>query len=246
MGIRLSNHYLSRGEEPGLAEGMGSALFYFAGCNMRCVFCDVYPFSQYGQGTDISRDRLAALFLSAEKKGASHISLCNPGQFMEGILASLEAARAGGLSLPVVYNSNGYDRLDFFERYGFWFDIYLMDFKFGDDALGRRWAGVPDYCRVAEAALGYTAGRLGGNVYRGNTLTKGIILRHLALPGDSAGSYRAMDRLAAMGLGYPLNVMGHYIPEWQAASHEDIRGFLAPEAYERLRAYAGAKGLRLL
>jgi putative pyruvate formate lyase activating enzyme len=246
MSIRLSNHYFSRGEEPCLTEGTGSALFYFAGCNMRCVFCSVYPFSQYGQGTDISGDRLTELFLDAEKKGASHISLCNPGQFMEGILASLGNAREQGLSLPIVYNSNGYDSPDFFERYGLWFDIYLMDFKFGNDALGHRWAGVRDYCRVAEVALAWAAGRLGDNAHRGKALTKGIILRHLALPKDSAGSYQVIGRIADMALGYPLNIMGHYVPEWQAAAHEDICGFLAPGACERLAACAGARGLKLL
>jgi putative pyruvate formate lyase activating enzyme len=246
MGIRLSNHYLSKGEEPGLTEGMGSALFYFAGCNMHCVFCSVYPFSQYGQGTEISGARLTELFLNAERKGASNINLCNPGQAMGAIAQSLQNAKNQGLSLPVVYNSNGYDRPAFFEQYGLWFDIYLMDFKFGREEAAYRWAGTPDYCRVAETALNYAADRLGGNVHRRETLVKGVLLRHLALPEDSAASYEVVDRLARMGLEYPLNLMGDYVPEWKAASHKAIRGFLDPAEHKRLAAYAQAKDLKLV
>lgn len=176
-------------EEPVISGSRGSGTVFFSSCNLHCVFCQNYGISTLRQGSEISVDRLREIYRELIAQGAHNINLVTPGHFSEAILASLEPA----LPVPVVYNTNGYDSVATLRRFEGKIAIYLPDLKYADNELGKRYSGVPDYFETATAAIREMYRQTGPyRIGEDGILQRGVVIRHLVLPGCIADSLRVL------------------------------------------------------
>ena len=214
------------GEEAPLVGRGGSGTIFFAGCNMSCVFCRNFDISQPAAEADALRavwetppDRLAAMMLGLQAAGCENINLVSPSHVVPQILAAVAAAAEGGLRLPLVYNSGGYDAVHTLRLLDGVVDIYMPDMKYGDEAVGQRLSGVGDYVarnRTAVLEMHRQVGDL--ETDERGVATRGLLVRHLVLPGGLAGSAATARFLAdEVSRDTYINVMDQYRPAFKAA-----------------------------
>ena len=176
---------LHRWEEPCISGTRGSGTVFFSGCTLRCIFCQNHAISREGLGVEVSEDYLRAAFERLIGEGAHNINLVTPTHFLPAILRALEQP----LGVPVVMNTGGYERVETLRRLDGRMDVYLPDLKYADDELGRRLSGAPDYFTHASRALIEMARQVGAPQYDAEgMMTRGMIVRHLVLPGCTADS----------------------------------------------------------
>jgi len=240
----IASALLHFGEEPvlsghhdcGLAESSGvsrrgSGTIFFCGCNLRCLFCQNYQISWLGQGRPVEDDELADMMLDLERQGALNINLVSPTQSILPILRALRLALARGLALPLVYNTNGYERADIIERLAGIFDIYLPDCKYALSEPAARLSGAADYFDQARPALQEMYVQQPDLILDdGGIAAAGTIVRHLVLPGQVSNSLAVLDWLAeTFRPTVPLSLMSQYRPCWRAP--EDLLRPLRPDEY---------------
>lgn len=213
-------------EEPCLSgapeDARGSGTVFFTGCGLRCCFCQNYAISQQGVGKAIDTARLRDIFLELQAKGAYNINLVTATQWLPWVLPALEQARAAGLTLPVVYNTGGYEMVETVQRLAGTADIWLTDWKYADAALAARYSSAADYPAVCEAALRQMLRQAGAPVWDGGgLLRRGVIVRVLVLPGHAGDAVAVLERLAAVrreeGVPFLLSLMGQFTPFYRAA-----------------------------
>ena len=215
-------------EEPCLSgrpdDARGSGTVFFTHCALRCCYCQNYPISQQGAGKAITAARLAEIFLRLQRDGARNLNLVTATQYLPFVVEALDAARAAGLTLPVVYNTGGYETVDTVRALAGYVDVWLTDFKYASPALAAQLSAAPDYPAVAEAALRQMLAQTGAPVYDGEGfLRRGVIVRHLALPGqwqDSRAVLRTLARLRdEAGVPFVPSLMSQFTPFYKAAEH---------------------------
>ena len=215
---RAALHYW---EEPCISGTKGSGTVFFSGCTLKCCFCQNYPISAEGLGKEISVEHLAEIFLSLQAQGAHNINLVTPGQWRPWIIAALDIARANGLHLPIVCNTGGYETLDSIERWRGYIDIWLADLKYVSSSLSAELSAAPDYFAAAKAGIEAMMAQTGHPVFDADgILQKGVILRHLALPGHVEDSFAVLDWMATLPAGsFLLSLMSQYTPFYKGAEH---------------------------
>ena len=215
-------------EEPCLSgspdDARGSGTVFFTHCALRCCYCQNYPISQQGVGKAITAARLAEIFLRLQRDGARNLNLVTATQYLPFVVEALDAAKAAGLTLPVVYNTGGYETVDSVRALAGYVDVWLTDFKYASPALAAQLSAAPDYPAVAEAALRQMLTQTGAPVYDGaGFLQRGVIVRHLALPGqwqDSRAVLRTLARLRReTGVPFVPSLMSQFTPFYKAAEH---------------------------
>ena len=171
---------------------------FFSGCTLKCCFCQNYPISAEGLGKEITIEHLAEIFLGLQEQGAHNINLVTPGQWRPWIIAALDIARAGGLRLPIVCNTGGYETVESVEAWRGYIDIWLADLKYVSSSLSAELSSAPDYFAQARPAIEAMMAQAGHPVFDSEgILQKGVILRHLALPGHIDDSFAVLDQMAA-------------------------------------------------
>lgn len=201
-------------EEPCVSGERGSGAVFFSGCVMRCAFCQNFSISSENAGRIISEERLAEIFLELLEKGAQNINLVNPTHFVPRILRALETAKQRGLSLPIVYNSGGYERVETLRTLEGAIDVYLPDVKYFSDELSQRLSSAPDYFDTAMNAIAEMIRQVGRPRFndRGE-ITRGVIVRHLVLPEHYKDSIEIIRRLGEAFSGDILfSLMSQYTP----------------------------------
>ena len=211
-------------EEPCISGTRGSGTVFFSGCTLKCCFCQNYPISAEGLGKEITIEHLAEIFLDLQKQGAHNINLVTPGQWRPWIIAALDIARAEGLRLPIVCNTGGYETVESVEAWRGYIDIWLADLKYVSSALSAELSAAPDYFAEAKPAIEAMMAQAGHPVFDSEgILQKGVILRHLALPGHVADSKAVLLRLAALreetGIEFIPSLMSQFTPFYKAAEH---------------------------
>lgn len=201
-------------EEPCISGARGSGAVFFSGCVLRCVFCQNYDISSRGVGKPITVERLCEIFLELQAQGAHNINLVNPTHFTPQVIRALEAAKARGLTLPVVWNSGGYELPDTLRLLEGLVDVYLPDVKYYSDELARRLSAAPDYFETAMAALDEMLRQTGAPVFSPEgLLLKGVVARHLVLPWEYRDSIEVIKRLGERFGGKILfSLMSQYTP----------------------------------
>ncbi len=220
-------------EEPCISGTRGSGTVFFTGCSLRCDFCQNRPISREGRGWEMDADRLARIFLHLAHKGVHNLNLVNPTHQAHAVCEAL--ARCGdGLSVPVVWNSGGYDAPETIEVMAPHIDVWLPDLKFHDPALSGKLAAAPDYFDRATEAIRAMVRLAGPAAYDGEgLLVRGVLVRHLVLPGHTRDSIRILEWLAAtFGNAVPVSLMGQYTPMPDAVAAPDRR--LRRREYERV------------
>lgn len=206
------------GEEPELVGRHGSGTIFFTNCTMRCEFCQNYEISQCGAGREIRCDDLARVMLALQDDGCHNINLVSPTHFVPPIVAALLTAAGQGLSLPLVYNTGGYDCAETIRLLDGIVDIYMPDAKYGDDETARKLSHAPHYTRYMQEAIREMHRQVGDLlVDEEGIAVRGLIIRHLVLPDGLAGSREVFLFIAQeVSKESYVNVMAQYRPEWHA------------------------------
>lgn len=200
-------------EEPPLSGTRGAGTVFFSGCSLHCRFCQNSVISEVPYGKDITPERLCDIFLELQSQGAHNIDLVTAGHFLPYVIPALEMAKPS-LSIPIVYNSGGYEFAEALRALDGLVDIYLPDFKFFSPETARLYANAPDYPEIAEAALREMLRQVGKPVFDGDLLKRGVILRHLVLPAHRHESIALLRHLAeTFGTDrFLLSLMSQYTP----------------------------------
>lgn len=232
---RVAHVCLHRWEEPCISGSRGSGTVFFGGCNLKCVFCQNYRISVRPVGRTHDPDALANVFLAQEERGAHNVNLVSPTPYAAPVAEALRLARARGLTVPVVYNSNAYETVESLRRLEGLVDVYLPDLKYREESLARRYSAAPGYFGAATAALKEMVRQTGEAAFDGDGLmTRGVLVRHLALPGCSADSAALLRWLARELPGVHLSLMAPYTPVHRARKFPELTRTLRPEEYEPL------------
>lgn len=215
-------------EEPCLSgtpeDERGSGTVFFSGCSLRCCYCQNYPISQEGVGKAISTEHLAEIFLRLQRDGARNLNLVTATQYLPQVRAALDTAKAAGFLLPVVYNTGGYETVETVKALDGYVDIWLTDFKYASPDLAARLSSAKDYPAVAEAALRQMLRQTGAPFFDSEGfLQRGVIVRHLALPGhvqDSQAVLRLLVRIQKeTGVPFIPSLMSQFTPFYKAAEN---------------------------
>lgn len=228
---------LHKWEEPCISGVDGSGAIFFSGCNLKCIFCQNYEISQQNFGKEITIDQLSSVFLSLQAKGAHNINLVTPTHFAIQIREALITAIAGGLKIPVIYNSNGYDSLECLKLMDGLVDVYLPDIKYFSPEFSLRYSAASDYFEVASHAVIEMYRQVGAPVYddRG-IIKKGLMIRHLILPGLSNESIKILEWISKnLPSGVSISLMSQYTPYHRAADYPEINRHITRHEYERVQ-----------
>ncbi|MBQ7172693.1 MAG: radical SAM protein [Clostridia bacterium] len=203
-------------EEPPLCGKGGSGTIFFSGCNLRCVYCQNYEVSHKAKGIFMTDEELEAAMLRLADEGAVNLNLVTPTQYAERLIPILKSFKAK-CDLPIVYNCGGYESVEMLRTLGGLVDVYLPDFKYASGELAKKYSAAPDYPKVAEAALEEMLSQVGKPVFdETGLLKKGVIVRHLVLPGNRQNSIDVLKLLAdRFGTkNYLLSLLWQYTPEF--------------------------------
>jgi putative pyruvate formate lyase activating enzyme len=235
------------GEESVLVGYGGSGTIFFAGCNLGCVFCQNFDISHYRSGREVTIEQLAQSMLELQSIGCSNINFVTPTHVIPAIAAALELARKKGLTLPTVYNTGGYDSVETLKMLDGFMDIYMPDMKYSDSAVAKQFSGAPDYPQVNREAVKEMHQQVGDLEIEKGLATRGLLVRHLVLPENLAGSFEIIDFLVEeVSPKTAINVMDQYRPCYQAHLHPRINRRPTAKEIESARDYAMEKGLRII
>ena len=219
---RVSSHFAHFGEEDCLRGWHGSGTIFFSMCNLRCVFCQNYDISQAGEGEETEPERLAEMMLELQGMGCHNINFVTPEHVVPQILEALPLAVEGGLRLPLVYNTSAYDSMDSLGLLDGIVDIYMPDFKFWDERLSLRYLLAKDYAAVAGRAIQEMHRQVGPLKFDERGLARrGVLVRHLVMPGEIAGTREIMSFLAReVSCDTYVNIMQQYYPAGRVNSEK--------------------------
>lgn len=227
-------------EEPCISGTRGSGAIFFSGCTLRCVFCQNYAIANGSCGKEISVGRLAEIMLELQEKGAANINLVTACHFAPQAAAALKEAKDKGLAVPVVYNSSGYERVETLRMLAPWVDVWLPDFKYMDPQLARCYSHAEDYPQAAQAALAEMEARAGSCAFDADGyIKKGVIVRHLILPGHTKDSMAVLSYLhETYGDRVFISLMNQYTPLEQVAELPPLNRKVTRREYERVLNFA--------
>jgi putative pyruvate formate lyase activating enzyme len=232
-------------EEPPISGTRGSGTVFFGGCSGRCRFCQNYPISQLGVGQEVATPDLGAMMLELQVRGCHNVNLVTPSHFIPQILAALVIAAAQGLHLPLVYNCSGYDDVEALRLLDGVVDIYLPDAKYADDENAREYSGFPRYVEANRAALREMYRQVGELQLDGDGVAvRGMIVRHMVLPGGIAGTGRVLRWIARdLSPTVHVSLLAQYFPAHRALGHPLLGRKLTWEEYDAAIAAFEAAGL---
>lgn len=233
----LSKVMLHKWEEPCISGTNGSGAIFFAGCSLRCAFCQNWEISHMRKGLPVDIDRLRDIFDELADQGAHNINLVNPTHFVPFIQKAFKRYQK---RIPVVYNTHGYDSLDALHRMDGIVDVYLPDLKYTYSLPARRYSSAPNYFEVAKVAINEMFRQVGPVQYDENgLLKKGVIIRHLVLPGQIDSAKDVIDYVADhFEKGSVLfSLMSQYIPCGEATRYPEINRRLTQEEYDEVSQY---------
>ena len=245
--LKLARAALHMWEEPPISGESGSGTVFFSGCPLKCVYCQNHEISTGNFGIEVPERRLVEIMLELQAQGANNINLVTATHWAHLLPAAIAEARGRGLAVPIVYNTGGYELVQAVRELGDLVDVWLTDFKYADTALAGRLSHVADYPAVAAAALKQMVAeieRRGGVAFSGDGLMKrGVIVRHLVLPGHVDDSMRVLDLIWEAVGDVPISVMNQYTPN--AAMRRaggDLARAVTDGEYERVLDHADDVG----
>jgi len=234
------------GEEPPLVGRCGSGAIFFTGCNLGCVFCQNYEISHLREGRAVSESALADLMLRLQEQGCHNINWVTPTHQVPVIVAALELARGKGLRVPTVFNCGGYERVEILREIEGRVDIYMPDAKFWSADSARTYLNAPDYPEIMRNALKEMHRQVGDLVIEDGLAAKGLLVRHLVMPGGVAESLEILDFIAReISPDTYVNVMSQYRPSYRAHEFHPIARRITMEEFDTVRRHAEKLGLRL-
>lgn len=243
--VRVARAALHYWEEPCISGESGSGAVFFSGCTMRCVFCQNKEISRGEAGKEITIERLAEIYLELAAKGANNINLVTPMHYAPQITAALDIARKNGLTLPIVWNTGGWERCESIAAVRDYADIWLSDFKYFDSSLGESLSKAPNYFSVAAAALDQMVKQTCKPVFDENDMMRrGVIVRHLMLPGHLDDTKNVLRFLYEnYGDSIWISIMNQYTPMCSDPRFPELSRTVSDEEYNEAIDFACELGI---
>lgn len=242
---KIASANVHKGEEPPISGTKGSGTIFLSGCSLKCIFCQNFPISQFGNGEVITTRELAARMLKLQKQRVHNINFVTPTHYLPQILAALWLAIPQGFTLPIVWNTSGYEKVDALQLLDGVVAIYLPDMKYCDDTQARLISGAPGYCSINRAAVTEMLRQVGHlRVNDEGIATGGLIIRHLVLPGGRAGSLETLSWISKnLGQETFIALMSQYFPAHKASGIEGMNRPVNHEEYDEAVAALSDAGL---
>jgi len=241
-GIPVAHIGLHHGEEPPISGSRGSGAIFLAGCNLRCVFCQNYQISQEFEGTGIrtlTPPELATEMHHLEEAGAHNINLVSPSHLIFPLATAIQIAREEGLTIPMVYNSNGYDSVAALRQVRGLIDIFLPDLKYLENDTAGELSAAPDYADLVPGVLTEMFAQVGHlELDDAGVARRGLLVRHLVLPGHLENSRSCLRFLAGISHDLHISIMSQYSPQYKAGKYPRIDRTLSKQEYDAVIAYA--------
>ena len=242
--IRIARYSLHMWEEPCISGENGSGTIFFSCCNLKCIFCQNYDISTNNLGKEISIERFSEICLELQKMCANNINLVTPTMYIPLIKEGLILAKKNGLSIPIVYNSSGWENVETLKELDGLIDIYLPDFKYYDDSLGKKFSNVFDYFKISSEALKEMYRQVGKNQFKDDIMTKGLIVRHLLLPTHVDDSKKIIKYLYdTYKDNIYISIMNQYTPIRKIEKYKELNNKVQDNDYNELINYACDLGI---
>ena len=244
--LRAARAALHFWEEPCISGDCGSGTVFFSGCSLQCIFCQNHEIALGESGKVISVERLSQIFLELQEKGAANINLVTAGHFIPQVCRALELSKTHGLPIPIVYNTGGYEEVASLRLLEGLIDIWLPDLKYFSGDLSARYSSAPDYFQVATAAIAEMFRQSPTAVFDSKTglMQRGIIVRHLMLPGQAADSKKILRYLhTTYGDAIYISIMNQYTPLAGVSEIPELNRKVTPEEYRRVLDFADRIGI---
>ncbi len=242
----VSSYNAHFGEEPPISGTRGSGTIFFTNCTLRCVFCQNYSISQLGNGNSITVSRLSGMMLDLQKRGCHNINLVTPTHFVPQIIAAIGQSKKSGLSIPIVYNTSGYESLNTLRLLDGIIDIYMPDAKYADNTIAQKYSGAKDYSDVLKDALREMYRQVGDlKIDRNGVAVSGLLIRHLILPENLAGTDRILPWIAKnISQKTYISLMSQYFPAFQAIDYPQLSRPITRKEYREAKLIMEQCGLK--
>jgi len=234
--VKVARASLHMWEEPCISAKVGSGAVFFSGCNMRCVFCQNKEISLGSVGKEITVERLAEIFLELQGKKAANINLVTPTHYTKQITEAIDIARKNGLVLPIIYNTSSYETVENIRSLDGYIDVYLPDFKYFDDNLSVKFSQASNYHAVALRAIEEMVRQVGECRFDADgIINKGVIVRHLILPGHTQDSIKVLEELHdRFSDRIYISVMSQYTPVHNQEKYTELNRKLTKREYDKV------------
>ena len=239
----VATYHAHFGEESCLVGNHGSGTIFFANCNLSCIFCQNWDISQMPNGKPVSPEQLADVMMRLQQKGCHNINLVSPTHVVAQIVEALLYAIERGLTIPLVYNSGGYDAVETLQLLDGIIDIYMPDFKYMDETVAKHLSGAPDYPHHATAAIREMHRQVGDLTIEHGIATRGLLVRHLIIPENIARSDLVFKEIAKLSIDTYINIMAQYHPAYRAREHPALGRHITLEEFNQALQWAKTAGL---
>lgn len=226
-------------EEPCISGKNGSGTIFFSNCNLNCIYCQNYEISQLGKGKDVTVEELAKIILRQQAKGVNNINLVTPTMYAYQIIEALKIAKANGLHIPVIYNTNGYENVETIKMLAGYIDVYLPDLKYYSNELSTKYSKADNYFKIATTAIQEMQKQVGMPVFdEDGIIQRGVIIRHLVLPNHIQNSKHILKWIKEnMPEGTYVSVMAQYFPTYKAKEDRLLNRKLSKKEYKEIENY---------
>jgi len=236
---KISAYNLHFGEEPPISGIRGSGTIFFTGCNLRCVFCQNYPISQRCHGNEITVEKLADIMMALQNQNAHNINLVTPTHVVPQIIEVILLAKNKGLKIPIVYNSGGYEKVETLKLLKGIIDIYMPDAKYSDDKMAEKYSDAKNYWKINKLALKEMHRQVGDLKLKNEIATKGLLIRHLVLPDNIAGSKKGFEFIAKeISPRTHISIMAQYHPANRTDDFPELQRKITDKEYQQVLNWA--------
>jgi putative pyruvate formate lyase activating enzyme len=242
--VKISSYHQHFGEEPPLVGRCGSGTIFFTHCNLHCMYCQNYEISQLGMGREVTLEELSQMMLKLQGLGCHNINFVTPTPWIPQIVQALAIAHDGGLNIPIVYNCGGYESVEILKLLDGIVDIYMPDIKYSDNECADKYSKAPKYWDIVRPALKEMYNQVGDLVVKNGIAVKGLLIRHLVLPNNIAGSERCFEFISReLSENTVVNVMAQYYPTYKANEFSHINRRITTKEYRNALEQLGKYGL---
>jgi putative pyruvate formate lyase activating enzyme len=237
--IKIALASLHLWEEPCISGNNGSGTVFFTNCNLNCIYCQNHEISQEGKGKYITIEQLSDIFISLQNKKANNINLVTPTTYIPQIIEAIKLAKENGLTIPIVYNSSGYESVDSLKLLDGYIDIYLPDLKYAFNELGEKYSKASNYFDIATNAIKEMYRQVGPIILNDKgILQKGLIIRHLILPNQIENTKKILTWIKDnFNDDIYVSIMSQYFPTHLAKNYPELNRKITEEEYNEIEQY---------
>lgn len=234
--VKIALYSIHNYEEPCISGKKGSGTIFFSNCNLNCIYCQNYEISQQGKGREITIEKLANIMLEQQEKKVENINLVTPTSYVPQIIEAIKMAKQKGLYIPIVYNTNAYEKIETLKKLEGYIDIYLPDFKYAENELAKKYSKVDHYFEIATKAIKEMERQVGQvQIDEMGRMKKGMIIRHLVLPNHLNNSQKVLKWIKDnIRKNTFVSIMAQYFPTFEAKENENLNRKLTKEEWKQI------------